>query len=137
MSILYKMTRYSDSVTGDKETNIRVQLLSRKTLDTKDFIEYLMSTNKISKGDAYKCLTMVIEGIEGILEAGNIINLEDFGGFSLNGEFCRDKERNENHRAESIKVKNVVFKANKALKNRLSTAKFEKYNPERDKKRKY
>ncbi|WP_455666936.1 hypothetical protein [Phocaeicola sp.] len=31
MSILYKTTRYSDSVTGDKETNIRVQLLSRKT----------------------------------------------------------------------------------------------------------
>lgn len=137
MSILYKTTRYSDSVTGDKETNIRVQLLSRKTVDTQGFVEYLMSSNKISKGDAYKCLVMVLDAFEGILEAGNIIHLEDFGGFSLNGEFCEDKTPSENHRAESIKVKNVVFKAEKALKKRLSTAKFEKYNPERHNKRKY
>ena len=137
MSILYKTTRYADSVTGDKKTNIRVQLLSRKTLDTKEFIDYLVVRNKVSKGDAYKSLTMVLEGIEDALAEGNIINLEDFGGFSLNGEFCEDKERSENHRAEAIKVKNVVFKAAKALKKRLSNANFEKFNPERHSKRKY
>ena len=40
MSILYKTTRFADTFTGDKDTNIRVQLLSWDTLDTKAFVEY-------------------------------------------------------------------------------------------------
>lgn len=51
--------------------------------------------------------------------------------------FSGDKERSENHRAESIQVKNVIFKAEKGMKKRLSNADFEKYNPTRHTKRKY
>ena len=112
-------------------------LLSWDTLDTKAFVEYLAFKNNISKGDAYKNLSMVLEGIEAILKNGNILNLDDFGSFSLNGSFCEDKEPGENHRAESIEVKNVVFKAEKHLKRRIAAAGFEKYNPERHNKRKY
>lgn len=137
MSILYKTTRYADTVTGDKETNVRVQFLSRKTLDTSEFIEHLTTRHKLSKGDAYKCLMTVLDGIKEVLEEGNILRLEEFGGFSLNGEFGEGKERSEDHRAESIRVKNVVFKADKQLKDHLNKAKFEKYNPERHSKRKY
>lgn len=137
MSILYKTARYSDHVTGDKETNVRVQLLSWDTLDTKDFVEFLATKFKISKGDSYKSLTMVLEGIEEVLKEGNILNLDDFGSFSLNGAFDKEKERSENHRAESIQIKNVVFKAEKKLKKRINCAGFEKYNPERHNKRKY
>lgn len=50
---------------------------------------------------------------------------------------CEDKEPDENHRAESIQVKNVVFKADKNLKKRISAAGFEKYNPKKHNKRKY
>ena len=137
MSILYKTTRFADTFSGDKETNVRVQLLSWDTLNTKAFVEYLAFKNNISKGDAYKNLSMVLEGIEAILKYGNILNLDDFGSFSLNGSFCEDKEPGENHRAESIEVKNVVFKAEKHLKKRIAAAGFEKYNPERHNKRKY
>ena len=49
----------------------------------------------------------------------------------------KDKEPDENHRAESIQVKNVVFKADKNLKKRISAAGFEKYNPKKHNKRKY
>ena len=133
MSILYKTTRFADTFTGDKDTNIRVQLLSWDTLDTKAFVEYLAFRNNITKGDAYKNLSMVLEGIEAILKDGNI----DFGSFSLNGSFCEDKEPSENHRAESIEVKNVVFKAEKHLKRTITAAGFEKYNPEKHNKRKY
>lgn len=59
MSILYKTTRFADTFTGDKDTNIRVQLLSWDTLDTKAFVEYLAFRNNITKGDAYKNLSMV------------------------------------------------------------------------------
>ena len=68
MSILYKTTRFADTFTGDKDTNIRVQLLSWDTLDTKAFVEYLAFRNNITKGDAYKNLSMVLEGIEAILK---------------------------------------------------------------------
>lgn len=115
MSILYKSTRFADTFTGNKETNVRVQLLSWDTLDTKAFVEYLADKNNLSKGDAYKNLTMVLEGIEAVLKNGNILNLDDFGSFSLNGSFCKDKQPGENHRAESIEIKNVVFKAEKQL----------------------
>ena len=70
MSILYKTTRFADTFTGDKDTNIRVQLLSWDTLDTKAFVEYLAFRNNITKGDAYKNLSMVLEGIEAILKDG-------------------------------------------------------------------
>lgn len=137
MSIPYKTSRYSDNVTGNEETNIRVQLLSWATLDTKDFVEYLATRNNISKGDAYKSLSMVLEGIEQVLSDGDILHLEDFGSFSLNGTFCEDKVPSENHRAESIEVNKVVFKAERLLKKRISNAGFEKYNSEKHKKRKY
>lgn len=68
MSILYKSTRFADTFTGNKETNVRVQLLSWDTLDTKAFVEYLADKNNLSKGDAYKNLTMVLEGIEAVLK---------------------------------------------------------------------
>ena len=58
MSILYKTTRFADTFTGDKETNVRVQLLSWDTLDTKAFVEYLADKNNITKGDAYKNLSI-------------------------------------------------------------------------------
>lgn len=93
MSILYKTTRFADTFTGDKETNVRVQLLSWDTLDTKAFVEYLADKNNITKGDAYRNLSMILEGIEAILKDGNILNLDDFGSFSLNGSFCEDKEQ--------------------------------------------
>lgn len=137
MSILYKTTRFADTFTGDKETNVRVQLLSWDTLDTKAFVEYLATKYNLSKGEAYKSLNIVLEGMEAVLKDGNILNLDDFGSFSLNGNFCEDKEPDENHRAESIQVKNVVFKADKNLKKRISTAGFEKYNPKKHNKRKY
>lgn len=137
MSILYKTTRFADTFTGDKETNVRVQLLSWDTLDTKAFVEYLATKNNVSKGEAFKSLSMVLEGIEDVLKDGNILNLDDFGSFALNGSFREDKERSENHRAESIQVKNVVFKAEKNLKKRIATAGFEKYNPAKHNKRKY
>ena len=114
MSILYKTTRFADTFTGDKETNVRVQLLSWDTLDTKAFVEYLATKYNLSKGEAYKSLSIVLEG-----------------------NFCEDKEPDENHRAESIQVKNVVFKADKNLKKRISAAGFEKYNPKKHNKRKY
>ena len=95
------------------------------------------SIRRISKGEAYKSLSIVLEGMEAVLKDGNILNLDDFGSFSLNGNFCEDKEPDENHRAESIQVKNVVFKADKNLKKRISAAGFEKYNPKKHNKRKY
>lgn len=49
MSILYKTTRFADTFTGDKETNVRVQLLSWDTLDTKAFVEYLATKYNLSK----------------------------------------------------------------------------------------
>ena len=67
--------------------------------------EYLMDEN-----NKYKSLSIVLEGMEAVLKDGNILNLDDFGSFSLNGNFCEDKEPDENHRAESIQVKNVVLK---------------------------
>lgn len=54
MSILYKTTRFADTFTGDKDTNIRVQLLSWDTLDTKAFVEYLMLRNNITKHNKRK-----------------------------------------------------------------------------------
>lgn len=97
MSILYKTTRFADTFTGDKETNVRVQLLSWDTLDTKAFVEYLATKYNLSKGEAYKSLSIVLEGMEAVLKDGNILNLDDFGSFSLNGNFCEDKEPDENH----------------------------------------
>ena len=64
MSILYKTTRFADTFTGDKETNVRVQLLSWDTLDTKAFVEYLATKYNLSKGEAYKSLSIVLEGMD-------------------------------------------------------------------------
>ncbi len=87
MSILYKTTRFADTFTGDKETNVRVQLLSWDTLDTKAFVEYLATKYNLSKGEAYKSLSIVLEGMEAVLKDGNITQSGRLRQFLLNGKF--------------------------------------------------
>lgn len=69
---------------------------------------------------------MVLEGIELVLSDRDILHLDDFGNFSLNGAFCEGKMPDENHQAESIEVNKVIFKAERLLKKRLSNVGFEK-----------
>ena len=107
MSILYKTTRFADTFTGDKETNVRVQLLSWDTLDTKAFVEYLATKYNLSKGEAYKSLSIVLEGMEAVLKDGNILNLDDFGSFSLNGNFWEDTRKT--HKKPHFRVKGYII----------------------------
>ena len=74
--------------TGDKRQMSGYNYYPWDTLDTKAFVEYLATKYNLSKGEAYKSLSIVLEGMEAVLKDGNILNLDDFGSFSLNGNFC-------------------------------------------------
>lgn len=70
MSILYKSTRFADTFTGNKETNVRVQLLSWDTLDTKAFVEYLADKNNHQVGDIFVCRKFVDRDMQKMKEFG-------------------------------------------------------------------
>jgi nucleoid DNA-binding protein len=62
---------------------------------------------------------MLAKGILDELSEGNNVSIEDFGTFSINAEATREAQQQHDIRAESIRLKRIVFKTSKALLKRL------------------
>jgi nucleoid DNA-binding protein len=58
---------------------------------------------------------MLVKGILDELGEGNNVSIEDFGTFSVSAETIREAQEQQDIRAESIRLKRIVFKTSKAL----------------------
>lgn len=140
MSILYKFAKNNDHLNDDenKKTGVHPVLLSRKTYSTEEFVKFLALKTGTQKWEMQRAVDSVIEGIEEILSDGNIVNIKGFGSFHISAKLCKINEPDSgNLRAESLVIKNVIFRACKYLKARIALVGFERYNEKIHKKRKY
>lgn len=130
MPILYKYTKNNDCLNDEenKKEGVHPVILSRKTYTIDDFADLLSFKTGTRKWEMRRAIDAVFEGLEEVLSDGDIVNIKDFGSFQLSARFCKGKTGSENSRAESIEIKNVLFKASKYLKARITKAGFERYN---------
>jgi len=71
-------------------------------------------------------ITKTFSAIEKALKNGYTVALNNYGAFQLSAQFREDFNPEEPHRAESIEVKSVNFRACTKMKKRISAAGFEK-----------
>lgn len=139
MPILYKYAKNNDCLNDEenKKEGVHPVILSRKTYTTEDFADLLAFKTGTRKWEMQRAIDAVFEGLEEVLCDGDIVNIKGFGSFQISARFRKGKSGSANSRAESIEIKNVLFKANKYLKERLSKAGFVRYNENVHAKRKY
>ena len=149
MAIKFKFARIADNINnteseesekeGQRKADVRPVLLSDKTLDMEDLVKLIIQRHPQLGAQAFLSVEVVLEALKKALQDGNIIHLKDFGQFSLNAQFRKHSmgKKDETSRANSLEIKSVVFKADKALKQEIERAGFVKYNPEKHGVRKY
>jgi predicted histone-like DNA-binding protein len=64
---------------------------------------------------------MLVDGILKELGDGNNVCIDGFGTFSVSAEAIREAQNPDDIRAESIRLKRIVFKMSKALSKHLFT----------------
>jgi nucleoid DNA-binding protein len=138
MSILYKFAKNNDCLNEEenKKEGVHPVILSRKTYNTEDFVELLTFKTGTRKWEMQRAVDAVFEGLEEVLSEGDIVNIKNFGSFQLSARFRKGKPASANSRAESVEIKNVLFKASKYFKARIGKAGFERYNEKVPSKRK-
>jgi predicted histone-like DNA-binding protein len=82
--------------------------------------------NNTSKGTTFSAYEleiaarMLVDGILKQLGAGNNVCIDEFGTFSVSAEAIRPAQEARDIRAESIRLKKIVFKTSKSLLRRAS-----------------
>ena len=71
-------------------------------------------------------ITKTFSAIEKALKNGYTVALNNYRAFLLSAQFREDFNPEEPHRAESIEVKSVNFRASTKMKKRISAAGVEK-----------
>lgn len=149
MAIKYKFARVADNINGEeasvtgigegRKATVRPILLSDKTVDRDGLVEHIVARHPRSRTEGYMAIDMLVEAVTELLQEGNIVHIKGFGQFSVTAEFQKDTlgKMDGTSRANSLKVKNIVFKADKALKDEVGKAGFEKFNPYKHSPRKY
>ncbi len=128
MSIKYKMVRRGDYINpeGKKKEGYYPQVVRLDTLKIRELSKLASSETTLHRIEIEASLRMVIDHIEKELLNSNHVCLDGFGTFSLSAESIRRAENPDDIRAESIKVKRVVFIPSKTLMKRIKNAKFER-----------
>ena len=85
----------------------------------RELAEIVSEDTTLGRMEVEAALRMVLERIERELLVGNHVCLDEFGTFSLTAQ-CRYVESPDEIRAESVKVKRVVFNPSKTLTDRKS-----------------
>lgn len=128
MSIPYKLIGINDNLSSDQEKKGGVHPIvkSRKQLDTKDLAKYIAGRNPVQRSQIELAINQTFDAIEKALSDGYTVSITNYGSFQLSVQFREDFDPEEPHRAESIEVKSVNFRASTKMKKRISAAGFEK-----------
>lgn len=149
MAIRFKFARIADNISeeemlctdkeGRKKPNVRPVVLSDKTIDRDELVSRIIESHPRHRTEVYGAIDFLLEAITDVLKEGNILHIKGFGQFSVNAQFRKESLGNmdETSRGNSLEIKNVVFKADRELKQEIGEAGFEKHNPYKHGVRKY
>jgi len=125
MSVFYQMEGVSDNMNDEsqKVKGLYPRTVKRKTIHTKEMVEDIAGGSASRSGELLSAIAQLTDYIEANLRKGNHICIDDLGTFSLTAECKLVKEKNE-IRAESVKMKRVVYKMSNELRRKLKDTEF-------------
>ncbi len=125
MSILYDF--YTNPVPNgsNRKPRLHARVQTTGTTTTQRLAEYIKETTSLSTADVKAALDALAEAISFELSFGQRVYLEGLGYFSLTLT-CPAIESSREIRAESVKVKNIVFRPDVDWKKRFRNASLEK-----------
>ncbi len=127
MSIKYRMIKRGDYINpeGKKKVGFYPQVVRMHTINLREICNRSADETTLNTVEIEASVRMLIDHIEKELRDSNHVCLDGFGTFSVTAE-CRHVEDPDEIRAESIKVKRVVFVPSKQFMKRIKDAKFER-----------
>jgi predicted histone-like DNA-binding protein len=128
MSIYYRMVEQTDNMhpDGSKKRGFYPRIISKKTVELRQLCKNAAEGTTFNAFEVEASAGLIIRQILDELAEGNNVCLDGFGTFSVSAEAVRTAQTENEIRAESIRVKRIVFKTSQALMKRLTGFTFRK-----------
>jgi predicted histone-like DNA-binding protein len=111
---------------GNKRRGFYPRIISKRTVGLRELCRRAADGTTINAFELEASAGLIIHRILKELADGNNVCIEEFGTFSVSAETVRKVHTEKEIRAESIRVKKIVFKTSQALMKRLSGFTFRK-----------
>jgi predicted histone-like DNA-binding protein len=128
MSIYYKMVKQTDNIhpDGSKKRGFYPRIISKKTVELQELCKQAAKGTTFNAFELEASAGLIIRQILDELADGNNVCLDSFGTFSISAEAVHTVQTENEIRAESIRVKRIVFKPSQALMKKLAGFIFQK-----------
>lgn len=132
MAIRYSIHTYrvKNPKDGQMVSSKWVSVKTKKNYRISDLVREMAGDSPAKKGELTSAFMRIAACIERVLSAGNSVTIDGYGTFQVTARIREGKE-DENFRAESVELKNIVFTATRDAKKRINSAGFERYHEEK------
>ncbi|MDR0872134.1 MAG: HU family DNA-binding protein [Prevotellaceae bacterium] len=117
MSIYYRLDKHNDNIhpEGSRKRGLYPRIISHKTVGLAELCKRTAEGTTFNAFELEIAAKMLVDGILKELGNGNNVCIDDFGTFSVSAEAIREAQEQHDIRAESIRVKKIVFKTSQSL----------------------
>jgi predicted histone-like DNA-binding protein len=128
MSIYYRMVEQTDNLhpEANKRRGFYPRIVSKRRVGLHELCGKAAEGTTINAFELEASAGLLFRRILHELADGNNVCIENFGTFSVSAEAVRAVHTEKEIRAESIRVKKIVFKTSQALMKRLTGFTFRK-----------
>jgi predicted histone-like DNA-binding protein len=117
MSIYYRLDAQTDNLNaeGSRKQGLFPRIIRRHTVELKELCKRASAGTTFNAFELETAAHMLVNRILKELGDGNNVNIEEFGTFSVSAQAIRKALKPQDIRAESIRLKRIVFKTAKSL----------------------
>jgi predicted histone-like DNA-binding protein len=105
---------------GSRKQGLFPRIIRKQTVGLAELCKRTAEGTTFNAFELEIAAKMLVKGILDELGDGNNVCIENFGTFSVSAEATREAHEQHDIRAESIRLKRIVFKMSKTLLKRLS-----------------
>jgi predicted histone-like DNA-binding protein len=122
------MVEQTDNMHPDasKKRGFYPRIISKRTIELQELCKNAAEGTTFNTFEVEASVGLIVREILKELADGNNVCLDGFGTFSVSAEAVRTAQTEKEIRAESIRMKRIVFKTSQALMNRLTDFTFRK-----------
>ena len=117
MSIYYRMDEQTDNLhpEDNRKRGLFPRIIRKGTVGLKELCKRTAAGTTFNAIELESAANMLVAGILKELGNGNNVTIDHFGTFSISAEAIRKVQNPKDIRAESIRLKKIVFKTSKTL----------------------
>jgi predicted histone-like DNA-binding protein len=117
MSIYYRLDAKTDNLHPEesRKRGLFPRIIRHRTVGLEELCKRTAEGTTFNAFELETAAKMLVDGILNELGEGNNVCIDDFGTFSVSAEATREAHEQHDIRAESIRLKRIVFKTSQSL----------------------